>query len=380
MMDLTGPESRYARQELITWWEQARLRDASVLVVGAGALGNELVKDLALVGVGFVAVIDMDTVERSNLSRCVFFTESDEGRPKAEVVAEAARRLNPEIDCVGVVGDVTRQGLGWIARFDLVIGGLDNREARVFVNQACRKLSIPWIDGAIEGLRGTVRTFLPEGPCYECTLSETDRQILSQRRSCALLSEEEMVMGKVPTTATSASIVAAVQVQEAVRLLHGEGRLANEGWTFIGETLDTWTTSYGEDEYCLAHDRYPELRTVQFEPDATLASSISDALSTDGLSSDEVIAVDFEGDVVLAARCPTCDEELDVNRRLVDITRSDVTCPSCKEVMALDTVVSVEPGHPLVSLRLSDLGLPDLDVVTVRTAAGRVHLLLEKPR
>ena len=89
-------EDRYHRQSLITWWDQERLSDASVLVIGAGALGNELVKNLALVGVGTVVVVDLDQVENSNLSRGVLFREGDEGADKATVVAARAAELNPD--------------------------------------------------------------------------------------------------------------------------------------------------------------------------------------------------------------------------------------------------------------------------------------------
>lgn len=372
MIDLTRPESRYARQELITWWDQDRLSDSSVLVVGAGALGNELAKNLALVGIGSITVIDLDTVERSNLSRGVFFSEGDEGRYKADVVAEGVQHLNPELDITGIVGDITAQGLGWVRRFDLVLGGLDNREARVWVNQACRKLAIPWIDGAIEGLRGVVRTFLPEGPCYECTLSETDRRILSQRKSCALLNDEEMASGKVPTTATTASLIAAVEVQEAIRVLHGAGRLANQGWTFIGETLDSWVTDYGEDEYCLAHDRYGDIQSVRATADTSLAEIIA-GLGSNG----DLEAVDLEADMVLDASCLTCDRTVTVNRRLVDLTGKDVECPGCGKMMAIESATSIAPDHPVLEHPLGVLGLPELEVISIRTAAGRLHLCLE---
>jgi adenylyltransferase/sulfurtransferase len=375
MIDLGAPESRYARQELITWWDQDRLRAARVLVVGAGALGNELVKDLALLGVGRVEVIDLDLVERSNLARGVLFRESDEGAPKATVVAGAAAALNPEITVVGHVGDVTARGLGWFGTFDLVLGGLDNREARVFVNQACRKLGIPWVDGAIEGLRGVARTFLPEGPCYECTLSEVDREILSRRRSCALLTTEEMAGGKVPTTATTASLVAAVQAQEAVRLLHGEAGLAGEGWTFVGETLDSWRTTYSEDPLCPAHDRYAPLVAAEVGADTTLA----DLVAASPVDAADLVAVDLEGDLVLAVSCPTCGWRRDVARRAVDLTPADVTCPTCEQVGALETTTALAPDDPVVHRSVVELGLPDLDVVTLRTAVDRTHLRLEQP-
>lgn len=375
MIDLTEPESRYARQELITWWDQRLLSDASVLVVGAGALGNEVAKDLALVGIGSITVIDLDTIERSNLSRGVFFSDTDEGRHKAEVVAAGVRRLNPDVTAHHIVGDIKQQGLGWVRRFDLVIGGLDNREARVWVNQACRKLGIPWIDGAIEGLRGVARTFLPEGPCYECTLSETDRAILSHRKSCALLDAQEIASGKVPTTATTAALVAAVQVQEAVRLLHGSAKLANQGWTFIGESLDSWISEYSEDEFCLAHDRYEEIRDIETSPSTTLGELLQALDPTD-----PVVAVDLESDLALRASCITCDTSAEVNRLLVHLTRPDVSCPTCSEVMAIETVTSLTVDSPLLKVPVGDLGLPEQEIVTARTGTDRIHLCLEGHR
>src|SRR5215470_277308 len=96
-IDPAAGEDRFARFELIAWWDQARLRRARVLVIGAGALGNEILKNLALLGVGNVLVADLDRVANSNLSRSVLFREADCGRPKVEVVAEHARQIYPDM-------------------------------------------------------------------------------------------------------------------------------------------------------------------------------------------------------------------------------------------------------------------------------------------
>src|SRR5262245_6219799 len=131
-------EERFARFQSIEWWDQALMRQARVLVVGAGALGNEVIKNLSLLGVGNLVVIDLDRVERSNLTRSVLFRESDEGQPKAECVARAARQLYPEIRVEARVGNVPSDlGLGYFRWAQVVVGALDNREARVFVNSAC---------------------------------------------------------------------------------------------------------------------------------------------------------------------------------------------------------------------------------------------------
>src|SRR5437773_12034096 len=116
---------RYGRLRLIPWWRQEKLAAARVLVVGAGALGNEVLKNLALLGVGTVYVIDLDEVEPSNLSRSVLFRAEDGGRGKAEVAARRAREINPDVRMIPMRGDViTDGGLGLIADVDGGIGGL----------------------------------------------------------------------------------------------------------------------------------------------------------------------------------------------------------------------------------------------------------------
>ncbi len=108
-------DDRYARFQLIGWWDQARLQRASVIVVGAGALGNEVLKNLALLGVGRILIVDYDLVEGSNLSRSVLFRASDAGQPKAEVAAVALRQLNPDINAISLAGNIiTDVGLGTI--------------------------------------------------------------------------------------------------------------------------------------------------------------------------------------------------------------------------------------------------------------------------
>src|SRR5918997_3433412 len=91
-------EDRFDRFRLIGWWDQQRLANARVLVVGAGALGNEIIKNLALLGVGNVLIADMDRVENSNLSRSALYRAADNGKPKAQTAARAAREIFPDLN------------------------------------------------------------------------------------------------------------------------------------------------------------------------------------------------------------------------------------------------------------------------------------------
>src|SRR5688572_3734677 len=94
-IDPDSHDDRFSRFRLIGWWDQERLSRARVLVIGAGALGNEILKNLALLGVGNVFIADLDRVANSNLSRSVLFREQDCGQPKVEVAAERTREIYP---------------------------------------------------------------------------------------------------------------------------------------------------------------------------------------------------------------------------------------------------------------------------------------------
>ena len=161
-------DGRFSRLELIEWWDQPRLAAARVVVIGAGALGNELLKNLALLGVGNVFVADLDRIENSNLSRSVLYRAADCGRRKADVAAERTREIYPEMKTEPFHGNVVYDlGLGIYRWADVILGGLDNREARVAINRAAARAGRVRIDGAIERLDGVARVFDPAlGPCY----------------------------------------------------------------------------------------------------------------------------------------------------------------------------------------------------------------------
>src|SRR5262245_38343793 len=128
------------------WWDQKRVAAARVLVVGAGALGCEAMKSLALMGVGHVLVYDMDSIEASNLSRSVLFRDADVGGRKAEVAVRAMREMNPEILAHARAENAAhRAGLGVFAWADVVMGCVDNREARIFVSSACARTGRMWV-------------------------------------------------------------------------------------------------------------------------------------------------------------------------------------------------------------------------------------------
>ncbi len=148
-------KDRLGTFEFISWWEREKVKNAKVMVIGAGALGNEVIKNLSLMGIGNLFIVDFDKVEAANLSRSILFREADNNRSKAEIAAARAKSINPDIHVQYLNGDVTTQlGLGIFRRMDVIIGCLDNREARLAVNRFCYWVNKPWVDGAIQELLG----------------------------------------------------------------------------------------------------------------------------------------------------------------------------------------------------------------------------------
>jgi adenylyltransferase/sulfurtransferase len=368
-------EDRFARFRLISWWNQDRLRSAKVLVIGAGALGNEIVKNLALLGVGHVFVADRDRVENSNLSRSILFRESDRGRPKAEVAAIRAAEIYPSMNAQPFLGNIVYDlGAGVYSWADVILGGLDNREARVAINQATARAGKVWIDGAIERLDGVARVFDPAtGPCYECTMGENDWKMLEARRSCALLSRGDMEQGKVPTTPTTASIIAGIQVQEAIKYLHGLETISGHGFIFDGTGHQSYLVSYTRKEECPAHDANLPVEVLSWQVGSTRAGDLLERVRSD-LGSNAVI--EFGRDLLASLHCPTCSEDEPVFTSLGKVTESRGRCPRCGQPRAPAMFHSLgDTDRGLLDLTLGEIGIPPWDVLGGR--AGMIQRFYE---
>lgn len=247
---------RYAVLDAISWWRQDVVRNARVVVVGAGALGNEVLKNLALIGVGRILVVDMDVIEASNLTRSVLFRSSDAGSPKAQVAARRLRELNPEIEVLPIYGSLQASvGVGLIRNADLAFGCLDNVASRIALNRSCGMAGTPWIDGGLLELSGQVRVIIPpDGPCYECELALEDYARAEVRKSCFYASADHELERSVPTTPTAASIIGALQVQEGVKLLHGQEVDANAKTVYLGTRFGCETYALDRSPDCTAHE------------------------------------------------------------------------------------------------------------------------------
>jgi len=152
----------YARQQLIDGWDQEIVNKGCVMIVGVGALGCEIAKDFALMGIGKIVLVDLDTIETSNLSRQMLFKPGDEGRPKAEVAAERLKEMNPFLNIDFYFEKLQKLQMSVYEECDVIIAALDNFNARLDLNKICLRIKKPMVEGGTVGFEGHVQIVIPE--------------------------------------------------------------------------------------------------------------------------------------------------------------------------------------------------------------------------
>jgi adenylyltransferase/sulfurtransferase len=370
---------RYSRLRLIGWWDQEKIAGAKILVVGAGALGNEVLKNLALLGLGQIVLIDFDEIQDSNLTRSVLFRARHNGQPKAKVAAEMAGELNPDCKILPMFGNVlTDIGLGLVRDMDLVICCVDNREARLWINRMCWKANTPWIDGGIQEINGVAKVFMPpNGSCYECAMTENDYRLISLRYSCPLLKQEDIQMGKVPTAPTIASIIGGIQVQEALKLIHDLPAAEGTALVFNGAANRFYQTKYPIREDCLSHETYEDVIEL---PLTAKASTVKDLFTKvakhAGLDGVQGFSLVLDRDFLIQLVCRSCDSAKPVNQPLCKVGARDGICETCSQPLQPETTCEIEFNSPLVDRTLGELGIPDYDIVKVSTPNSTYFALL----
>ena len=362
-------------------FRQERTAKARVMVVGCGALGNEVLKNLVLMGIRHIVVVDFDTVEADNLSRSVLFTQEDaaKGRRKVEVVAERLRGMNPEVDVKTIYGDIGYDvGLGLIRRMDVVIGCVDSRWARYQINRLCMRAGKPWVDGGIDGLEGTARVFKPGENCYACNLGPEGLRDLKARMPCAGVIRRAIAAGKAPTTSIIASVIGAVQVQEALKLIHDEEIKAGSLTTLCGKMFyyegEHMTTRVAEfkayDDDCAEHDVWEPVSPSTLTTQSTVEEMLAWVATATGT---QQVAVSTGNDPFVDYVCLRQDDtkvEVMKPARAVAsfVERHELLSGIPFSSMYQHEYTTIDAHFPYPELTLQELGIPAGDVLHVLTA------------
>lgn len=350
----SSSNDRFSRHLSLPDWNQDRLSQATVIIVGVGALGNEVAQCLALAGVGKLVLCDPDRVELSNLSRAPLFRARDIGRFKVEAAARMLVELAPQLSvdtrpCRVEVG----VGLAELRDAALTLGCLDSRAARLELAGRCGLVQAPWIDGGTGPWSGEIRLYLdPQGPCYGCGQEEAARASSDDPRSCGAPTPGLPAGAAAPISATVGAHMALVAVRFLMGLEVGAGLLV-----FDGLTGEVTRVQQQRDPTCPYH------KPITPAPPQTVGpvQTIGELLQVLGPNHTPLAW----NPIQLRAACLRCGF---VDQQPCVLSATTLTCPRC--AAALRSRTTLELTALALETRLRDVGIPEREILAVRTGKG----------
>ena len=248
----------FDRSRRIGWLDLESIFNARVMMVGAGALGNEVGKNLALSGFRRLTIVDMDHVVGSNLNRCLFFTKEDarRGAKKAEVVAREISKISTIADPIALDTRIEEVPDSVLREQDLILGCLDNIQARIHVNSHAYSLGKAYIDGGMEGFVGRVTVVRPpNGACVQCGMNRSHAKVAEMRFSCTgkdVVFHEPRLAAEITTT----SVISAIMVREALKIVSGRPDMSLfNSFYYDGQRNVSEEIEIPLDPRCPAHSR-----------------------------------------------------------------------------------------------------------------------------
>ena len=338
---------------------------------------------------------------KSYLGRMLFREEDAYNHAyKAEIVAKRASEINPQIEVVPIVGNLFSDvGFGLYRSVDVVIGCLDSRIARYQLNRLCMRAGKSWIDGSIENLTGAVKVYVPGVNCYECGLSRDEFNHIMLRTGCADVVRSQTAKGRVATTPISASIVGALQVQEAMKIIHIEnpdegddkrevtpfktlqGRMLRyEGMTNAMNIykISSWKNT------CAAHEQWTGVIIAEELSASMTVENVLEALKKIlNVENVEINMCNNKFIDVIATDYPQKEFEV-----MIPESKLDNYIKKNKELRQLSyrTLIhkhfyeNIDGSFPYKTMTLQQIGIPAFDVLQVSTENGVSYVELSADR
>lgn len=376
---------------LLSWFKKDKVKNARVLVAGAGALGNEVVKNLALFGVGHIYVCDFDQIEISNLTRSVLFREEDAYNHayKAEIVAKRAKEINPQIEVTPIVGNLFSEvGFGLYKAVDVIIGCLDSRIARYQLNRLSLRAGKTWIDGSIENLTGVVKVYAPGVSCYECGLSREEFNNIMLRTGCADVVRTQTSAGRVATTPISASIIGAMQVQEAMKVIHTEEgqpvpfkTLSGKMWRFEGMTNAVNVYKYSSwKNNCPAHEHWDNIVSGEkLSANMTVAQILRELKKMLRVDALEINMRNNKFIKKIISDKPEKEFDIRIPESQLDnyiSSNEELRKLSYRTLFHKCFIENIDEYFPYMEMSLKEIGIPLFDILQVSTNKGQFFVEL----
>ena len=349
---------RYQRHSLVDWFDQKKLSTSSVVVVGAGAIGNEALKNLCLLGIGRIHIIDFDRIEEHNLTRTVLFRPDDVGKFKAEAAALACQQIDPNVNVTSSNSDFWQSlSFAELKTFDAVFCCVDNLEARIRLNQMCLIARVDLFNAGIDSRNVSVEMYSfrtdADCPCYECWLPPGAYATIRKRYSCGWLKRIAFEERKVPTTTITSSIAGACMTSLFLqcKCAHPDRLNGSLKYSFDTITLATSVVSIGRFDTCPACSRFqPNCHCFK-----TKRTAIAKNLAQ--LVADEGVTVFLSEPLIMGGECKDCGQKVNIFDLACKFDESLANCEACKRPSNAVRIVDSVPFQELIAV-FADKPLP----------------------
>lgn len=376
------------------------IQKTKVGIVGAGALGQSVAENLALMGFRRFVIVDFDEIEPSNLSRSTLFRKEDVGKPKAEVAAKRLREIalaeNLEVEFIN--GDLmvdVGKGLFWDC--DIIVCAVDTMNCRAYINDWCVRAGKPFFEGGFTDYQINISGFAPEGNTYPVCLRDEigEGDFSGKRNSCSGLKIKDAELKVLPTIQFTAAMAGAIIAKEIVLFLEGRSSV-------IGKTLFYWGLNNESFDMIITPNPNLKIREEAFMPvtpvNVTLNPTVEQMVKAIEAALGQSVVVALPDTFVVSGHCNACGKEMVINRRKSLLWDDERWCETCRkkegyhqhldynnEWVSISEVTSSSTPE-ILQRHLRDLGIPKDDVLEVTYfenedfVTKHVRLAEHKPR
>lgn len=395
----------FKRQNMMVSPNAAKLiKTLKILVVGAGAGGNEVLKNLLLMGFGNITIVDFDTVEDSNLSRTTLFRKEDIGKSKSLVAAQRLKEMalheNPNIK--GLHGNLmTDFGKGLFIDHDIVICCVDTQKCRAYINDWCVRTKTPFFEMGFAEYDVDICFFAPEG-----TMTQSDGTIIEKlpsnngvfptfngdfpvclreeigfgnfeekRNSCSGYKVKDVNLAKIPTIQVSAAMAGVLVATELIKYLDGKDRIRNKMLLYFGLTYETMICSYNRNPKCVIHDEQVDIITHRSNENETIGELINKLEQELGGN----ILLTLPDEFIISGKCHICGKTILYNKRRSEVWDEERWCDDCKskyenyehiieyasDIVKIPKEITSNSPQYILSKKLNDVGVPQNDILSV---------------
>jgi adenylyltransferase/sulfurtransferase len=396
----------FARQNMILSQGASKLiKNVKILVVGAGAGGNEVLKNLLLMGFGNITIVDFDHIEDSNLSRTTLFRKEDIGKSKAVVAAERLTEMalheSPNIRALhGNLMTEIGKSIFW--EHDIVICCVDTQKARAYINDWCVRSNTPFFEMGFSNYDVDICFFAPEGGIVQADGTHKDklpsddgvfpklegefpvclREVIGvesfdeKRNSCSGYKVQDVNLTKIPTIQVSAAMAGVLVAMELIKYLDGKDTVRNKMLMFFGRTYRTDIFNYQRNPACHIHEeKTGEVISVEVEKTTTLKDFIQ-RIST---RLNGQILLYLPESYIISGKCHICGKTIEYNKRHSQFWDNERWCEDCRSVntnyehiinygsdtLLVPTEMSLDLPEEILTRTLSQVGIPENDVLKV---------------